>query len=159
MLPKIKALLEGSQQLYTKKSIAQGIVFIQRINVYRTRENLVTRVPVYLYHYIDSLTTLSWPLKGDRCFKATTSTFVNLHPNIISTLVLLRQSKKGGAWLLQDLERLELNTFNQILSPQLLGLLVLKDIDRVQDSHEEQEFWITRLDWVGIRLNQFEMFE
>ena len=30
--------------------------------------------------------------------------------------------------------------------------------DRVQDSHEEQEFWITRLDWVGIRINQFEMF-
>ena len=30
--------------------------------------------------------------------------------------------------------------------------------DRVQDSHEEQEFWMTRLDWVGIRLNQFEMF-
>ena len=31
--------------------------------------------------------------------------------------------------------------------------------DRVKDSHEEQEFWMTRLDWVGIRLNQFEMFE
>ena len=30
--------------------------------------------------------------------------------------------------------------------------------DRVQDSHEEQEFWMTRLDWVEIRLNQFEMF-
>ena len=29
----------------------------------------------------------------------------------------------------------------------------------VQDSYEEQEFWITKLDWVGIRLNQFEMFE
>ena len=31
--------------------------------------------------------------------------------------------------------------------------------DRVQDKHEEQEFWMTRLDWVGIRLNEFEMFE
>ena len=25
--------------------------------------------------------------------------------------------------------------------------------DRVQDSHEEQELWMTRLDWVGIRIN------
>ena len=31
--------------------------------------------------------------------------------------------------------------------------------DRVQDSHDEKEFWMTRLDWVGIILNQFEMFE
>ena len=29
-------------------------------------------------------------------------------------------------------------------------------IDRVQDIHEEQGFWITILDWLGIRLNQFE---
>ena len=34
-----------------------------------------------------------------------------------------------------------------------------KKSDRVQDSYEEQEFWMTRLDWAGIRLNQFEMFE
>ena len=32
-------------------------------------------------------------------------------------------------------------------------------IDSVQDSYEEQEFWMTRLDWVGIQLNQFEIFE
>ena len=31
--------------------------------------------------------------------------------------------------------------------------------DRVQDSYEEQEFWMTRLYWVGIGLNKFEMFE
>ena len=31
--------------------------------------------------------------------------------------------------------------------------------DRVQDSYEEQEFWMTRLDWVGIRINQFEMLK
>ena len=31
--------------------------------------------------------------------------------------------------------------------------------DSVKDSYEEQEFWMTRLDWVGIRLNQFEMCE
>ena len=30
--------------------------------------------------------------------------------------------------------------------------------DRVHDSHKEQEFWMTILYWVGIRLNQFEMF-
>ena len=34
-----------------------------------------------------------------------------------------------------------------------------KGTDRVQYSYEEQEFWMTWLDWVGIRLNQFEMFE
>ena len=33
----------------------------------------------------------------------------------------------------------------------------LRVCDRVQDSFEEQEFWMTRLDRVGIRLNQFEM--
>ena len=32
-------------------------------------------------------------------------------------------------------------------------------MDSVQDSYEEQEFWMTRLDWVGIRLNQIEMLE
>ena len=31
--------------------------------------------------------------------------------------------------------------------------------DRVQYSDEEQEFWMTRLDWVGIRFNQFEMLK
>ena len=30
-----------------------------------------------------------------------------------------------------------------------------KQSDRVQDSYEEQKFWMTRLYWVGIRLNQF----
>ena len=30
--------------------------------------------------------------------------------------------------------------------------------DSVLDSYEEQEFWMTRLDWVGTRLNKFEMF-
>ena len=39
-----------------------------------------------------------------------------------------------------------------------LKLLRLSKCDRVQDSHEEQEFWMTRLDWVGTWLNQFEMF-
>ena len=30
--------------------------------------------------------------------------------------------------------------------------------DRVQGSYEEQELWMTRLDWIGIQLNKFEMF-
>ena len=33
------------------------------------------------------------------------------------------------------------------------------EVDRVQASHEEQEFWMTRLDWVGTQLNQFEILE
>ena len=38
--------------------------------------------------------------------------------------------------------------------------LYLKNItDSVLGSYEEQEFWMTGLDWVGIWLNQFEMFE
>ena len=31
--------------------------------------------------------------------------------------------------------------------------------DSVLESYEEQEFWMTRLDWVGMRLNQFEKCE
>ena len=31
-----------------------------------------------------------------------------------------------------------------------------RNSDRVQDSYEEQYLWMTRLDWVGIRLNQFQ---
>ena len=46
-----------------------------------------------------------------------------------------------------------------VSSPAIIDLDITSYIDRVQDSHEEQEFWMTRLDWVGIRLNQFEMFE
>ena len=41
----------------------------------------------------------------------------------------------------------------------ILNNKIIIKFDRVQDSYEEQEFWMTRLDWVGIRLNQFEMFE
>ena len=48
---------------------------------------------------------------------------------------------------------------------QNIYIHILSDIsniiigDSVQDSYEEQEFWMTRLDWVGIRHNKFEMFE
>ena len=51
---------------------------------------------------------------------------------------------------------LHLNTLSVL---QILYVKFLWSVyDRVQDSHEEQEFCMTRLDWVGIRLNQFEMF-
>ena len=41
----------------------------------------------------------------------------------LATLGLLRQSNEGGARLPQDFGRLQLNVFNQPLSPQLMGLL------------------------------------
>ena len=69
MLPKIKALLEASQQIYTKNVTNQGLFFIQRQNGHSTRENLVSRIPVYFSHYIASLTTVHWPSKGDRFSK------------------------------------------------------------------------------------------
>ena len=42
---------------------------------------------------------------------------------------------------------------------EYMGICTEQLYDSVQDSYEEQEFWMTRLDWFGIRLNQFEMFE
>ena len=95
-IPKIKALLEGGQQLYTKNATSQGLVIIQRRNGYLTRDKLVTLVPVDSYRYIEYLETIHLPLKGDRSFKAITSTFVTFHPNLLSTLGLLRKSNKGG---------------------------------------------------------------
>ena len=121
MLPKIKALPEKVQQLYTKNATAQVIVLIQRQGGYRTRENLVTIVPVDFYHYISYLTTILWYLKSDRCFKAINSTFVTSRPNLLSTLGLLRQSNERGARFPRDSERLALNVFNRLLSPQLMG--------------------------------------
>ena len=41
----------------------------------------------------------------------------------------------------------------------MLKLVHSMEFDRVQNSYEEQEFWMTRLDWFGIQINQFEMFE
>ena len=57
IFPKIKALLEGGQHLYTKNATAQGRFFILRMDGYCTRENLVTRLPVGFYQYIAYLTT------------------------------------------------------------------------------------------------------
>ena len=48
--------------------------------------------------------------------------------------------------------------FNSILHIEKLCSSMLYS-DRVHDSHEEQEFWMARLDWVGTRLNQFEFLE
>ena len=102
MLPEIKGLLEGGQKLYTKNSTAQRLVFIQIQDGYRTREKLVTRVPVYFYQYIAYLEKIHWPLKFDRCFKSINSTFSTLQPNLISTLGFLGKSNEGGAWLPQE---------------------------------------------------------
>ena len=128
MLPKVKALFEGGQQLYTKNSLAQGLFFIQRRNGNRSIEHLVTRFMVGFYQYRAYLTKIHLPLKGDRPFKAITKTFVALHPNLISTLSLPRQSRKISARLPRNSERLQLNLFDQLLSPQIMGLLGPKDI-------------------------------
>ena len=48
----------------------------------------------------------------------------------------------------------------QTWSPEMYNKVIIIYIyDSVLDIYEEQEFWMTRLVWVGIRLNQFEMFE
>ena len=47
--------------------------------------------------------------------------------------------------------------FGRVILSALADVKII--FDSVQDSYEEQEFWMTRLYWVGIRLNQFEMFE
>ena len=104
VLPKFKVILEGGQQLYNKNAKYQGLVFIQIRNECRTRENLVTWVPVDLYRYRSYLTTIHWPIKRDRSFNAITSTFFTFHSNLLSTLGLLRKSNEGGAWLLLDSE-------------------------------------------------------
>ena len=36
-MPKIKVLIDGGQQLYTKNDTSQGLVLIQRQDGYRTR--------------------------------------------------------------------------------------------------------------------------
>ena len=41
----------------------------------------------------------------------------------------------------------------------VLLVKIATGLDSVLDSYEEQEFWMNRLDWVGIRLNKFGMFE
>ena len=123
MLPKIEALLEGGQLLYTKKATSQGLFFIQIRDGYQTRENLVTRVPVSFYESIVYLKTIHWPLKGDRFFKAITSNVFTLYPNLLYTIGLLSKSNEGSARLPRDSERLQLNVFNQLLSSQPMGLL------------------------------------
>ena len=123
MLPTIKSLPEGGQQIYNKNATAQGLVFIQIQDGYRTRENLFTSVLVDSYQYIYYVTTIHLHLKGERYFKDITSTFVTFHPNILYTLGLPKKYNQDGARFLQESERLQLNMFNQILSPQLMRLL------------------------------------
>ena len=128
LMPKFKAIIEGGQRLYTKNSTDQGIVYIQIWIGYRTRDNLVTWLPVDFYRYRAYLTTTHWPLKVHRYFNATTSNFVTQHPNLLSTLGLFRQPNEGRSQLPQDSEFLQFNVFNQILIPHLMGLLRTKAI-------------------------------
>ena len=102
VLREFKALPEGYQQIYTKNATSQGLVFIQRQNDYRTIENLVTWLPANFYWYRAYLTTINWPLKGNRSLNAIASTFFTLHPNLLSILCLLRQSNEGSARLPWD---------------------------------------------------------
>ena len=61
-MPKIKTLLEGGQQIYTKNATSQGLVFIQRRNGYRTRENLVIQSYQFnLFHFVLKPPIHSWP--------------------------------------------------------------------------------------------------
>ena len=53
-------------------------------------------------------------------------TIVMVH--LYKAQILLSKSNKEGARLPQDSERLVFNVFNQILSPQLMGLLGPKSI-------------------------------
>ena len=125
---KIEALLEGSQQLYTKYATSKELVFIQRRNGYHTRENLVTMIPVDLYQFIAYLITLHRPIKGGQFFKAITSTYFALHPNLLSTIDLLRQYYECGSRLPRDSKLLQLNVFNQLLSLQLMEMIEPKAI-------------------------------
>ena len=73
----------------------------------------------------------------------------------------LRQylSKKVSKVVLSNL-LISLSYLNRNCFPtKLIRNIVVIIFYSVQDSYEEQELWITGLDWVGIRLNQFEMFE
>ena len=57
--------------------------------------------------------------------------FVSLYhsnPIHLATIGLLRKSNEGGARLPQDFRRIQLNVFNQLLSPHLMGFLGLKDV-------------------------------
>ena len=83
-----------------------------------------------LYQYTAYLTTFNTPLKYDRGFKDFVSSFFSYHANLIhlAALGLLIQSNEGGARLPRDSESLLFNVFNQLLSPQLMGLTGTKDI-------------------------------
>ena len=119
MLPKIKVLLEGGQQLYTKNATSQGRFLIHVRDGYRTRLDFITILLVSFYQYIAYIKTSHYPLKDDQYFKHITSTFLKSHPNLLSTLGLIPQYNKGGVWLPQDSECIELNVFNQLLSPHI----------------------------------------
>ena len=75
MLPKIKALIEGGQRLYSKNATAQRRVLIQGRIWIPYQIKLCFKGTGNLYQYIASITTVHRPLKYDQDFKAFLSTF------------------------------------------------------------------------------------
>ena len=129
MLPKSKALLEGGQKMYTKNATAQGQVLIQRRTEYRTGWKLVTRVTAISISIYPLLQHFTEPLNMSGGSKLSLQLFSNNIDLIhLAALGILKQSNKVGAWLPQDSERLQVNVFKQLWSPQLMGLLGLKYI-------------------------------
>ena len=68
----------------------------------------------------------------------------------------------GGSYGVCDSDKLGFRLVCKIgrwQGPWIGVLLEFILVDRVQDIHKGQEFCMTRLDWVGTRLNQFKFFE
>ena len=78
-MPKIKALLKGGQQLYSKNATAQGRVLIQRRIWIPYQIKICFKGTGNLYQYTASLTIIHRLLKYDWGFKAFLSTFVKSH--------------------------------------------------------------------------------
>ena len=75
-----------------------------------------------------SLTTIHWPLSIDQSLSFFPVSLYHSNPIHLSALFLLTQSNEVVARLLQDSGRPQLNVFNQLLSPHLMGFLVPKCI-------------------------------
>ena len=79
-------------------------------------------ISVYSLSHDNLLTPKIWPVFQSYHFR-----FCHFTPKL-STLGLISKSNEGGSRLLRDSERLDLSVFNQLLSPQILGLLGTKAI-------------------------------
>ena len=75
-----------------------------------------------------STTTIHWTLLINQQFVFLTVPFYTSNTIHLAALGILWQSNDGGDRLPRDFRRLQLNMFNQLLSPQLTGLLGPRDI-------------------------------